>query len=428
MTTFVKKQNAVIQNVILQNNVFTKQEIIFIILVGLYMANVFNKGIVIAFLLLPIVIWKFLSEQITKRAMVMSGLLLAFSAYYSFTAKRYGFTESNVVFLGYLFVPIVMYLAGYIFVKTEKRYKESYWLFMIVTISTLLFSVLSIFRTIRMYGSLENASPMYGGRAVMSYWGDNFLSATGMNTYVSLAIALAPVLLLKDKNIKHIKLMKFIMMICVFMSLYVSIKLGNRTGILILMASFMTVFIFTTKFSSRKIANTVVGVIILLFGYLIYYGNVFGVKSNFESTMVGQRIINSSELHDPRFTAWGEAFNGLFNYPLGGRHTILSLRYAHNLWLDVGYDVGIIPFLLIVLFTLFGIISIKKFLKGNHPTMFKGLIISSFTAIIITCFLEPIIQGWFYYFTVFCLYLGVIHKHILIDSINQSEKKEKKEK
>ncbi|UAL46803.1 hypothetical protein K7887_18335 [Sutcliffiella horikoshii] len=397
-----------------QNSKLSNAEILFIIIVGLYAANFLNKGIVIAFLLLPFILWKIIFKEMTKRLIIMSSLLMLFSAYYAITVKLYGFSDVTLVLGGYLIAPIVFYWTGYAFINNKNPIKKSYCLIFTVAISTMLFAILSIVRTTQIYGSLENASPTYGGRAVMSLWGENFLSATGMNTYVSLGIALTPLLFLRDNNIKKMKITKLLILAVSAISIYVSLSLGNRTGLLILGASCIAVFFYTTKLTPRKIMSTVIIFFFSILGFLLFIGNIFGVKDKWFSTTIGNRMRNFSAIDDPRFTAWGESFKGMFSYPSGGRKTELSLNYAHNLWLDVGYDAGLIPFVLLVIFSLLGLISLRTFLKSDLPVFLKGLVISCFTAMIVTFLLEPIMQGWFYYFTIFCLFLGLIHKHIYL--------------
>jgi hypothetical protein len=394
----------------------SKSEILFILIIGLYAANFLNKGIIITFLLMPFILWKVISKKLTKRVIIMSSLLMLFSAYYTLTVKLYGFSNVNIVLGGYFVAPVIFYWAGYTLINKENRIKKSYYLIFTVAISTMLFGIMSIVRTVQIYGSLENASPTFGGRAVMSFWGENFLSATGMNTYVSLGIALTPLLFLKDASIRKLKTTKILILVISVISLYVSLSLGNRTGLLILGASCVSVFFYATKLTPRKIISMVAVFFFLILGFLMVIGNLFGIKDKWFSTTIGNRMRNFSAVDDPRFTAWGESFTGMFSNPTGGRKTELSLNYAHNLWLDVGYDAGVIPFLLLVLFSLMGLISIRKFIKGNSPTFLKALMITCFTSITVTFFLEPIMQGWFYYFTIFCLFLGLIHKHIYLES------------
>lgn len=380
----------------------------------LYASNFLNKGIMISFILFPIALWMVITKGITKRLFLMSFLLILFSVIYGLTIKEYGFTDSVIVTAGYLIAPITMYLIGYSFINGS--YKNSYGLLLAVTVSTALFSILSIVRTIQLYGSLQNANPTFGGRAVVSLWGENFLSATGMNTYVSLGLALFPLLFIKDKSIRSNRTFKLMIFLVFAVSIYVTFSLGNRTGLLIIIASTIMVFLFSTKLTARKILSFVLLMFLFILGALLYMGNTFGVKDKWLNSSIGYRMQHFSALEDPRFMAWGEALVGVFKNPTGGRKTELSLNYAHNLWLDVGHDAGIIPFILLLAFSILGFLSLGKFYKSKQPVMFKALIIASFTAIVITCFLEPIMQGWFYYFTIFCILLGVIHKHIKIAS------------
>lgn len=396
----------------------TISEIIILLAIGLYVANFMNKGVYLSFIFLPYLIWHFIYKEHSKRFLVMSSLLFIFSIYYAVTVKLFGYIESWIVFSGYLFSPIAMYFLGYVFIKKNKTEKTTYYMIYVTIVSAALFGALCLYKTITSFGNLEVASRALNGRLVISIWGENLISATGLNTFVSLGIALAPIAFLKKKGVKHSKLSRFSLIILSLISMYTSIQLGNRTGILILLVSILSVFIYTTKFSLKKSRTLLLMLFLGAVGITVFNLNILGVKDTWESTLLSQRLQESSATDDPRFLAWEEAFWGVFAHPLGGRETHLSLPFAHNLWLDVGYDAGLIPFIILVIFSIMGGFSVKKFLTYDHPVILKGLIISSFTAFLITFFLEPIMQGWFYYFTVFCLFLGIIHKHIYI---NESE-------
>lgn len=399
-----------------KNEKFNKFTIIAIFLIALYVNNIFNKGIGISFLLLPITLFKFYSSGISRRSIITSTSLIAFSIYYAFANKYYGFSESLIITIGYLVSPIVMFLLGYTILNTENRYKVSLWIMITVPLSTTLFSIFSVFRTRLIYGSLENASPIHAGRSVMSLWGDNFISATGMNTYVSLGIALTPVFFMTNKYLgKKNKAIKIIIMISIISSLYITFILANRTGLLILLLTFISTFFFSEKGSTRKVKNLLSVFSVFIFGYILFSINFLSLKDKWLSSSLGKRTNASLSLGDPRLEAWKKSFIGLFDNPTGGRKTDLTLNYAHNLWLDVGYDAGIIPFILLVLFSVIGIFSVIKFLKCKNPYILNALVVSSFTAILVTCFMEPILQGWFYYFTIFCLYLGIIQKNIFLE-------------
>jgi O-antigen ligase len=107
---------------------------------------------------------------------------------------------------------------------------------------------------------------------------------------------------------------------------------------------------------------------------------------------------------------WGEAFRGLFTNPLGGNQTQLSLGYAHNLWLDVGWTTGLFPFVLLVFFTLMALKDyyIKLFRSDDLSLYFKYLITAMLCGFFITFMLEPIIEANVLFFCAFCFFSGIL--------------------
>ncbi len=68
-----------------------------------------------------------------------------------------------------------------------------------------------------------------------------------------------------------------------------------------------------------------------------------------------------------------EVLSQLFFHPLGGRAFPISENYAHNLWLDVGYDAGPLPFLLLLAFHAVHLPAVLAVLR-RHPSLNARLV------------------------------------------------------
>ncbi|WP_143543632.1 O-antigen ligase family protein [Salinicoccus roseus] len=273
------------------------------------------------------------------------------------------------------------------------------------------FGFLSVVKTLILYGSMEAASIHFVGRYAVDLWSNEPISATVINLRFSLGLALLPILFLaKDKYTPYVKSIKLISLVCFIASFYSIILLGNRTGIAIAIISFLIVFIISRKISLKKVSNLFVIVMSIILFAILYNNNWLGLKASWQASALSYRLQSNSSLEDPRVNAWIESFLGMFTNPLGGKKSDIGLTYAHNLWLDVGYETGILPFLLLIGFTIIPLTVLITFLKKNHHVIFKGLFLAIFTAFFISFFLEPIIQAWFPYFTIFCFFIGIIQK------------------
>ena len=121
------------------------------------------------------------------------------------------------------------------------------------------------------------------------------------------------------------------------------------------------------------------------------------------------RLASKGISHDPRYIAWVEAFKGLFSNPLGGKQAKISLFYAHNLWLDVGWKTGMFPFIILMFFTIMGIIDYNKLLRKNTVSQYyKYLIGTNLCGFFITSMVEPVMEANLFFFCSFCFTLGVI--------------------
>lgn len=93
----------------------------------------------------------------------------------------------------------------------------------------------------------------------------------------------------------------------------------------------------------------------------------------------------------------------------GNEGVIGNLKYAHNMWLDVGKQTGIIPCALLVTFFIINLKNLYKLIKNNEVSNnLKVLLIGVYTAVLLNLFVEPILQGEPLFFIMFCVIMGMI--------------------
>lgn len=360
----------------------TGTELIMVLFIMVYCFNVLNKGYFVVFIIIPFLFF-FMIKNKTKIDMQMI-ILFLFSTVYSIILNNYDLRETNILFLN-LISPIVLYLFGYQIIMKNNS-KKAIKVLLLVAASLSLFGFLNV---------LNSRDVSFGWRAVVSIWGGS-ITATGANTYLSLGLSLLPLTLLsKNKKVKIISLFLFAI------SVYSLFTLANRTGLLIILLSIICTFLFVGNLTVRKIF---IGITLFLSSFLIY--------RFISTTILGERVNSGSILSDPRFESWKVAFNGLGDYPFGGKQTALPLSYAHNMWLDVGHEVGIIPLVLLSVFTILSLKKLATLLKSNSSTDIKIIFLSFFVAFFVTFSLEPIMEGWYYYFNVFCFVFGILSREV----------------
>jgi hypothetical protein len=388
---------------------FKSREILWSLVIVLYCINFLNVGIYIPFLLLPHLLIYVFKNRFSKVFFGTLSLLTLFSIVFTVSNYHYGFIENKVVLAIRLFYPVCLFILGYKLINKDFDYQKTYRYLFLIIISFTMFGFLSLMNTIFTFGNIQVASEVLKGRMVISIWGDQLISATGLNTFLSIGLFLLPIIFLTDSTLKHIKAVKIISIICFVASVYCVFQLGNRTGLGIIVASFIVITLYKKPNVIRFVKWTCF-TFLLLFFRILFDQNFLGMRQAWENTFMYSRFHENDLTEDPRYEAWNSAFWGLFEHPLGGRKTEIPLSYAHNMWLDVGYDSGILPFVLLIAFTLLSMLSLITFIKVKRPMILRCLIIGLYTAFFITFAAEPILQGWFTYFTIFCFILGIIQR------------------
>ncbi|QNR22162.1 oligosaccharide repeat unit polymerase [Exiguobacterium sp. Helios] len=376
--------------------------------VAIYSSNFLNIGNYLPLLIAPVMLFFLISKKIEKQFIFIFFSLVAFTITYSIILIFYGFSSIDAV-IGRLLFPPIMFIFGYYIIVNDKSYKKFTKILFVMIVSLSLFGFLSFLKTIYMYGDFDSYI-LTNGRTAINLWGQNPINATGLNTSLSLGLVLLPLLFLSAKSLKNGNLIKLICLFCFVITIYTAVQLANRTGLLLVPISFVVLYLAFVKINFRKIITSFIIILVILIGYFLYSINFLNIKIYIQSTLMFQRLNSSDLFDDPRLKAWNDTFFGLFVNPMGGRKTHLSLNFAHNLWLDIGLDVGVIPLLFLLMFTIFSFLSLRKFMELPHPKFLKALVILLYTAFFVSFMVEPIMQGWVVYFTLFCFLFGVVQR------------------
>ena len=341
--------------------------------------------------------------------------LFLFCFLYSTIQLSYQFIRiSN--FIMYLFFPLIFYIFGLVIITKIKNEKQiTYYLYAVI-ISLSLFGVFATVYSMQIYGTVAGIDTRI---AIIPWMKETkLLGGTGMGIYVSLGISLSGLLFIKTNLfIKGLNALIFLT------SLYSSIVLANRTGLIIAVISVILVYFTDIRLNyiRNNIKTTFLFVAQCILLIFLFNMNLFNIKRMWLQSNAFKRFTNTALSNDDRFTLWGEAFKGLFTNPLGGKQTqLLYHGYSHNLWLDIGWTTGLFPFVLFVVFTLMTLKEYIKLLQNEDMSLyFKYLITTMLCGFILTFMVEPVIEANILYFCAFCFVSGVIrsiNKRIIIRS------------
>jgi len=367
-------------------------------ILGLVLLNFMNYDIYWCYLLIPIFLL-FANDRVELAGKNFMAFSL-FSILY-FTFLYVNNTDVSVsLLLGYLFFPPLFYFIGKLLIK---RHPDNISVFNLLIFICLFFSFFPFLANLRSIA--ENGFMTV--REIKTFWnyeGDP-LNVTNIGVYFAFNLTLLPVCFMRKDLFP--KIMNLLIIALFFTGLISIINMSNRTGLLIVVISlFSSVFVSNNKRKFLLIISAIFG----LLGIVMYF-NLFNIRTWIEYSLYFERISSTSVYEEgSRFILWKNAIGGLLSYPLGNADYEIGSRYAHNMWLDVGRRAGIFPVIPLIFITLITVVNLIKVLsvksiQENVRYLLVGFGIAFYT----TFFLEPILEGSYIFFFLFCLYTGFIN-------------------
>ena len=298
--------------------------------------------------------------------------------------------------------PIIIYQSGKYLLR---RFNDSSSIFVLLTLLMISMCLPAIYFNLKDYfqsGQLINVLR----KVEIS---ENMRSATGYGMMVAISCGLSGIILTPASS-KLDKKFKLLILSFSLLSLFCTIHLINRTGLVIALASFITA-ILMPPYSQKRLWFTIL--MLLVIAAIIFY--YLRQSSILEEGMAGyiNRDIDSGTFGG-RSERWGTAFNQMFITPFGTSdfHFNGSKSYAHNMWLDAGLRGGILAFAFL---GMLGIRALKSIIRILNKSLFNGfersVIILYGQAIILQALMEPVIEGVPQLFYVFILYTSLISNY-----------------
>ncbi len=303
----------------------------------------------------------------------------------------------------------IMYLIGRLFIAPRNEYLFKW------VIYTFVFG-LFVYGFLNMLPYLLTPDEVPDLRFAYDIWEGFKIVATLQGIYFTGMASLLVYNLMHLKLIRHLHL-KLINFVAIGFSAYFSILLENRTfffltAIIFVLSLLAELFLSKLKFWKPALIATA-------FLALLYFGytkDLVGVKTFVEASDWYQRFLVMWEAgieNDPRFPVYGLFREQFLEFPLGGfQMDINGLDYAHNLWIDTYYAVGLYPFILLVSYSLLTLMTLARVLLSKYIKKdMKILIFSIFMGYFINFMTEPILEGVPYIFLIFCLFNGLVYQY-----------------
>lgn len=304
--------------------------------------------------------------------------------------------------LDIILLPASFYVVGKYFSNKYPYIKITYFIIFSLTILFCLIPFLSNIISVIEKGFMST-------RYIHVIWNPkNASAATVVGSFFALNMSFFALLFVSTKDKLELKL-KYFSFFLFLIGLFSYMNVITRTGVFISLISSFVLFILMG--SKQKIKY--LAFILLLIIPIIFILNFYGVINWFEHTPYFSRFTNDIDIDQsenlPRTKGWQLVFNGLFQYPFGGAKTKLyKSNYAHNLWLEVGFLAGIIPLIPLIIFSYRNVILIWEINKKKYYSAFyRSLIICVFLGFLLSFFVEPVMEGLFINFCLFCLFFGL---------------------
>ncbi|TDT44753.1 hypothetical protein CLV90_1831 [Maribacter spongiicola] len=370
-------------------------------LLFLYLLNPFNYGYVPGYILTGLI---FINKSfIVKNLDGDFFLLLLFSfiyaLFYSFDYESQGKQFIAI----YAITPPFFYLTGKYLTKDKPSPQILFYLLFGTGVIFSLSALISVFLNYLDGGFAQIE------RTIGMFWDNRPVSATGMGAFFTMNMCI-PALLILSKG-KKSKIFNMTGVIIFIITLICTIRLGSRTqlGIFLIMTA-LSVFYMLPKQSFKQSF-----ILFNIIGITIYYISTkvsFNLNADWLTTFAGRMENGSSDIASGggRTERWVKSFEYLFTHPLGWE--VNEFGYSHNLWLDVLRLGGVLPFFILIIFTIKSFNKIKQVTSLNPKnTYFNGQVLVYALSFLLLFMVEPIMEGAFTSFVLFCLFMGIINKY-----------------
>jgi O-antigen ligase len=374
--------------------------LIYTFLLVIYIVNPYNLGLLIGYLIPPIV-WLH-KDLIVKSLNPTLIFLFLFSLFYAIFFSYDPVSGKQYIVL-YAIVPPAFYLLGkLITIRLDHSSTRIYYILIAIAILLSSTSMLSVIKGIQELGfaSVDRNLP--------NFWSGAIVSATLMGAYFSLNMCIPAIIMAKQKKSA---ILKIILAITYLITLVCVLKIGSRTqlGITVLTLMITLLYLFPKQSLQRNLA-----MIFVFIGLVAYASTKLDLSLDGEllSAFAGRSEGGVEELASGggRTDKWVKSLINIYKRPLGW--DVEDFGHSHNLWLDALRVGGVLSFFPLVFFTARALAIIKKAIKKNKKAVGLNVVmLTTFVAFFMVFMVEPILEGLFIYFSVFCLIVGIADEY-----------------
>lgn len=343
-----------------------------------------------------------------KKLRVDFGICLIVITMFSYCIAVFG-VRAIVIMMPY--IPVLMYVLSHYFAKELQRFDQT-GKEILKVVDCLIFGH-------AVHGVLN--SGLYfagyrweGTRYWMDVWERQIIPGTQLTVYYLVVfVALFPALIYFKKR----KVRNSAVIILTLFFIGASLATRTRTTLLVLAVVFFLqgcLFILLEKenvmknVTPKKIGVFFGGIVVLIIISVMLLKDTEIVQAFVNNLNKGGGILNNI-----RFRVQSQALSQIFDYPWGGSQMKLELKLAHNVWLDLANEAGVIPFFAFTGYTVWTIYELIRFiLKKDIVTEVKLIIVGIYIAFFLYYSVESAIRATVHFMSPWMLINGLVHGYI----------------
>lgn len=364
--------------------------------------NIFLNGIYLILVAFVLVMFRDRKLMLDKSAL----LLVAFAAVYIlFFAINNG--VSTTLFR-VLVLPIA-YIMGFSQAKQRDRGQVN-WLIIAISCAMAAHSLINL-----AYGISIRGIDSFQFGISYDFWSKRVSSATGQAACYFFLAGLLPYVLFAYRQQRS----RMVLFAVYILALLHDLLLGGRTFLVLSLISCAYGIVLSFIFSKNRgafLRVVLILVAIALAVHIVFTNNLFGIQkvissSNFYHRFVTMAIKITDTGRRQRRLIYLE---NMLQYPFGGNHirVDLGVGYAHDLWLDVYDDAGILAMALLCCYTVGMIARLLHYFRRNKDYNTRLLVGGVMLTVLVSFLTEPILAACPINLAMFCLIDGMLAQRV----------------
>lgn len=373
-------------NGVIKKNQHEKYSWLFLLCSALAVSNLFLYG---SYILLIMSVFFFVFEQ--KIVVCGKSVILTLFALTYFVFRVLSENSASSAIKPFIFV--ACWEMSYMLSKKKSMAQ----IFLLITVLALGMAAHGVMNFI--YNSISGTK-MIEGKS-FDFWSQSISASTGQAINFTLFLSIFFwMLFLQSKTT-----LKIIGGVLLLISTLYDVQLGGRTFFILIglsIVSSIVLLIALGAIKPRYLKRFFPIFLIFIFSaiviYVMYVNDVFEIKTAVEKSYLFKRLnskYSKGLQEDGRIAAKKAYWKLFFQYPFGGnRISAENNTFAHELWLDVYDDAGIIPYIFLCIYSISVLTTIAKIIRFCNIDVGVKVGLINYTVVLYAqFFVEPILSG-----------------------------------